>query len=177
MNARISARYNTVVRNHLEEICSFAELRNCIVHTRDGKQKLVATPSDDTVEEIEHIAKLLLQDFNVLNFATAPVITGEYTEPLRDVLIRLKSYTYEHFAESIKPYLFENMKTSQRGKDALIYMAVPAIDFEGDFDAQTDKLNEVLESVVLLQEFMEEMDYGGMETILQDGPPAEEENL
>jgi hypothetical protein len=69
------------------------------------------------------------------------------------------------------------MKTSQRGKDALIYIAVPAIDFEGDFDAQTDKLNEVLESVVLLQEFMEEMDYGGMETILQDGPPAEEENL
>ena len=130
MNARISARYNTVVRNHLEEICSFAELRNCIVHTRDGKQKLVATPSDDTVEEIEHIAEA-----------------------------------------------FENMKTSQRGKDALIYMAVPAIDFEGDFDAQTDKLNEVLESVVLLQEFMEEMDYGGMETILQDGSPAEEENL
>ena len=42
---------------------------------------------------------------------------------------------------------------------------------------QTDKLNEVLESVVLLQEFMEEMDYGGMETILQDGSPAEEENL
>jgi len=95
MNARISARYNTVVRNHLEEICSFAELRNCIVHTRDGKQKLVATPSDDTVEEIEHIAKLLLQDFNVLNFATAPVITGEYTEPLRDALTRMDEHSID----------------------------------------------------------------------------------
>ena len=94
-----------------------------------------------------------------------------------DVPIRLKSYTYEHFAESIKPYLFENMKTCQRGKDALIYMDVPVIDFEGDFDTQTEKLNQVLESVVLLQEFMEEMDYGGMETVLQDGPPVEEESL
>ena len=56
-------------------------------------------------------------------------------------------------------------------------MDVPVIDFEGDFDTQTEKLNQVLESVVLLQEFMEEMDYGGMETVLQDGPPVEEESL
>jgi len=71
MNARISARYNTVVRNHLEEICTYAELRNCIVHNRDGNQKIIAEPSDDTTADIEHIAELLLQDFNVLNFATS----------------------------------------------------------------------------------------------------------
>jgi len=92
-----------------------------------------------------------------------------------DVLIRLKSYTYEHFAESIKPYLFEGMKTSQRGRDALIYMDVPVIDFERDFEEQQEDLSMVLEAVVLLQEFMEEMDYGGMEVVLQDGPPVEDQ--
>ena len=45
------------------------------------------------------------------------------------------------------------------------------------FGGKLGSLAGLLESVVLLQEFMEEMDYGGMETVLQDGPPVEEESL
>ena len=92
MNARISARYNTVVRNHLEEICSFAELRNCLVHNRDGQQKIIAEPSDDITADIEHIAELLLQDFKVLNFATSPVYTGEMEETLLAALQRMDEH-------------------------------------------------------------------------------------
>jgi predicted transcriptional regulator len=88
-NARISARYNSVVKNYLEDICMFAELRNCIVHNRDGVQEAVAVPSDDTVAKIEHIADLLQKDHNVLNFASSPVICGEYSEPLKDALTRM----------------------------------------------------------------------------------------
>lgn len=88
-NARISARYNSVVKNNLEDICMFAELRNCIVHNRDGQLETVAVPSDDTTARIEHIAKLLQQDHNVLNFASSPVIFGEYSEPLKDALARM----------------------------------------------------------------------------------------
>ena len=93
-----------------------------------------------------------------------------------DVMMKLRQYSYEYFAESIKPYLFEGMKTRPSKKDALIYMEVPMIDFGGDFDAQAENLNQVLEAVVQLQEFMEEMDYGGMERVLSDGP-SEEENI
>ena len=91
-NARISARYNTVVRNHLEEICVYAELRNCIVHNRDGNMEIIAEPSDDTTNKIEHIAELLRQDHKALNFASTPVITGSYNEPLIDALRRLDEH-------------------------------------------------------------------------------------
>ena len=91
-----------------------------------------------------------------------------------DVMAKLRQWDYERFEESIRPYLFPGMKTMPKGKDALIYMEVPVIDFSGDFDAQLDDLNSVLESVVQLQEFMEELDYGGMEQILEEGPAEEE---
>ncbi len=89
MNARISARYNSVVKNHLEEICTFAELRNCIVHNRDGHLEVIAEPSDDTTANIEHIAELLQRDHNVLSFATAPVITADSSETLKAALVRM----------------------------------------------------------------------------------------
>ena len=94
-NARISARYNSVVKNNLEDICMFAELRNCIVHNRDGELEKVAVPSDDTTEKIEHIAELLQVDHNVLNFASSPVITGSYNEPLRDALVRMDEHVID----------------------------------------------------------------------------------
>ena len=92
MNARISARYNAVVRNHLEEICSYAELRNCIVHQRDDGMEVVAEPSDATTANIEHIAELLQRDHNVLSFATSPVIIGHGNEALRDVIVRMDDH-------------------------------------------------------------------------------------
>ena len=45
-------------------------------------------------------------------------------------------------------------------------MEVPVIDFEGDFEAQLDDLNLALEAVVQMQEFMEEMNYDGIEQLL-----------
>lgn len=112
-NARISARYNTVVRNHLEEICMYAELRNCIVHNRDGKQEMIAEPSDDTTNKIEHIADLLRQDHKALNFASSPVITGEYSEPLKNALSRMD----EHQIDKLPIYAegqFKGMFTLQQ---------------------------------------------------------------
>ena len=89
MNARISARYNAIVNNYLDDICLFAELRNCIVHNRDGNMEIVAEPSDSITEKIEHIAELLQKDHNVLSFATSPVITCDFNEPLRDAVTRM----------------------------------------------------------------------------------------
>jgi hypothetical protein len=94
-------------------------------------------------------------------------------EGIIDVKVKLKQYDYQYFEESIRPFLFEGMKTKPNKNDALIYMEVPVIDFGGDFDAQLDNLNKVLEAVVQLQEFMEEMDYGGMERVLSEGPSTD----
>jgi len=86
LNARISARYNPIVKNYLEDICVFAELRNCIVHNRDGNKEIVAEPSDSLTEKIEHIAELLQKDHQVLSFATSPVITCDYNQPLKEAV-------------------------------------------------------------------------------------------
>lgn len=96
-------------------------------------------------------------------------------EGVIDVMMKLKQYDYKYFEESFRPFLLEGMKTKPSKKDALIYMEVPVIDFGGDFDAQLENLDKVLESVVQMQEFMEELDYGGVERILLDGPSGEEE--
>ncbi len=82
LNARISARYNAAVKNHLEDICEFAELRNAIVHTRDGKSEIVAEPSDELTNDIERIADLLDKDRNILQFASSPVIFGKRSDSI-----------------------------------------------------------------------------------------------
>ena len=93
-----------------------------------------------------------------------------------DVQTKLYNYDYDYFAESIEPFLFAGMKTRKKNNNAVIYMEVPVIDFEGDFEAQKDDLNMALEAVVQMQEFMEEMDYGGIEQLLKDGESEEEEH-
>ena len=66
------------------------------------------------------------------------------------------------------------MKTRKKSNNAVIYMEVPVIDFEGDFEAQLNDLNLVLEAVVQMQEFMEEMNYDGIEQLLKDGSSEDE---
>ena len=94
-----------------------------------------------------------------------------------DVQTKLHNYDYDYFAESIKPFLFAGMKTRKKNNNAIIYMEVPIIDFEGDFEAQKDDLNMVLEAAVQMQEFLEEMDYGGIEQLLKDGTSEDEEHM
>lgn len=45
INARIASRYNTIIESNLEELNVFAELRNCLVHFRDGKEEVIAEPT------------------------------------------------------------------------------------------------------------------------------------
>lgn len=89
LNARISARYNSVVKNHLEELCSCAELRNSIVHWRDGREEIVAEPSDAITEDLERIADLLTQDQQVINFATTPVISCQVDDTMESAIALL----------------------------------------------------------------------------------------
>jgi len=119
--------------------------------------------------------KVGFQSTTVRFTTSAPGVQIHHKGPegIVDVVTKLKQYDYNYFAESIRPFLFPGMKTKMKGKDALIYLEVPVIDFSVDFDAQKKDLDQVLETIVLLQEFIEELDYGGMEQILQEGPSEE----
>ena len=71
-NARVAARYNAVVSNHLDELNTFAELRNPMVHQRDNKDEILAQPTDAVTESVERIAELLQKDQSVITYATSP---------------------------------------------------------------------------------------------------------
>lgn len=106
LNARISARYDAAVKNHLEDICGFAELRNAIVHTRDGESEIVAEPSDKITKDIERIAELLDKDRNILQFASSPVIFGHRS----DTIISLEKLMDDHQIDKMP--LYDNGKFS-----------------------------------------------------------------
>lgn len=94
-------------------------------------------------------------------------------EGVVDVMVKLKNHSYARFEGSMVPYLFEDIYIRPNGRDAMFCIDVPVIDFSDDFDAQQTNLDGVLEAVVEMQEFMQELDYGRMERILQEGPAVE----
>ena len=94
-----------------------------------------------------------------------------------DMKTSLGQYDYSYFEETISPLLYKGMKIRHDRKDAVIYMDVPAVDFEGDFDEQLDSLNTALEAVVQIQKFIEETDYDGIEQILEDGLPENKTSI
>ena len=91
-NARVAARYNAVISNHLDELCSYAELRNCIVHVRDDQREIQAQPTDAVTANIERIADLLTKDHSVMNYVTSPVIVARGGEKLTDALKRMDDH-------------------------------------------------------------------------------------
>lgn len=54
-----ASRLNSVVKRYRFDLKEYAELRNAIVHERGGNY-VIAEPNDRAVEEIEHIAALLV---------------------------------------------------------------------------------------------------------------------
>ena len=69
------AKHSWVVSHHQEELREFNELRNAIVHLRDSRNEIIAQPTDQAVQDIERLAKLLTGDDTLLQYASKPVKT------------------------------------------------------------------------------------------------------
>ncbi len=67
------AKRNRIVRAHMEDLREYAELRNAIVHQRDRDFEIIAEPSDRVTADIEQIAVQLMNQSNMLNYASTPV--------------------------------------------------------------------------------------------------------
>lgn len=70
-----SAKKSYLIRYYQENLREYSELRNAIVHFRDNQAKLIATPSDEVTNEIEHIANLLKKEEKAFAYASKPVKT------------------------------------------------------------------------------------------------------
>ncbi len=80
---------NPVVRNHLEELKEYAQLRNAIVHQRDQYLEIIAEPTDAVTVRFEHLAQLLDQDLEVMRFASSPVLTAKPGDSVEEIFEKL----------------------------------------------------------------------------------------
>ena len=66
---------NRVVYANQQSLREYNELRNAIVHLRDSRNEIIAQPTDQAVQDIERLAKLLTGDDTLLQYASKPVKT------------------------------------------------------------------------------------------------------
>lgn len=80
-----AARKNRIVARYEIELQEYSELRNAIVHQRDGEGKIIAQPTDDTVATIEHIFELLSNHIPVSKFFLKKIIVCHLEDMILDV--------------------------------------------------------------------------------------------
>lgn len=69
------AQKSWVVSKNQQALREYNELRNAIVHLRDGNEEIIAQPTARVTEDIERIASLLHKSEKVLAYASTPVKT------------------------------------------------------------------------------------------------------
>ncbi|MBN2219133.1 MAG: CBS domain-containing protein [Kosmotogaceae bacterium] len=90
------SKSDKVLRNFLDMLLEFAELRNAIVHTVTEDAKPIAEPHDEVVQEIERIARMLNDPPKVASvFGYEKVATIDVKDSLEKALsiIAEKSYS------------------------------------------------------------------------------------
>lgn len=69
------AQRSWVISKNQQELREYNELRNAIVHLRDGNEEVIAQPTARVTRDIERIANLLRKSEKVLSYASKPVKT------------------------------------------------------------------------------------------------------
>lgn len=85
-----ASRKNKFAQKYEIELQEYAELRNAIVHQRDGVGKIIAQPTLETVEDIEKIAELLDEIPPVSKFFLKKVLFCELNESILEVQKRME---------------------------------------------------------------------------------------
>ncbi len=93
------AQTDSAVRRYRDDLREFAELRNAITHQSRGYQ-VIAEPSDQAVNEIEHIASLLLSPPKVIPLFQKTV----FTLSLSDTVDKAVKVMYEKSYSQIPVY-------------------------------------------------------------------------
>lgn len=79
------SKRNKIVRHYEFNLQEYADLRNAIVHQRDGEGRVIAQPTDEVVIEIEKILKLLTQAPMVSQFFLKKVYVCEMEDSILKV--------------------------------------------------------------------------------------------
>lgn len=94
------------VRAHAQELKEYAQLRNAIVHQRDGKDEIIATPTQQVTQDFERICQQLEADRYILSYASKPVQLATPAQTIQEAFalmtqaksMKLPAYTNDGFA-------------------------------------------------------------------------------
>jgi predicted transcriptional regulator len=88
---------NAIVRRYNDDLLSFAELRNAIVHNKIDMAYAIAEPHDSIVERIKRIEKELTHPQLVGSMFSKKVFTFQESESLADMLIMFREKDLSKF--------------------------------------------------------------------------------
>ena len=129
---------NQVIHKYKCDLKEFGDLRNAIVHNRAGG-KIIAQPTDDTVEKIEKIARLLLKPPQVLPLFQKKVVTISANAPLSNAIKSLGKYNYSQL-----PIIKEGMIIGLLTSNMIIrWLSTRLDDREVKLDDREVKLDEM----------------------------------
>lgn len=87
-----SEKQISFISEYYNDLREYAELRNAIVHLRDGQTEVIAYPSEKTVTKIEAIVRILQESrHKALPIATTPVITVTPETKIIDAYYKMKN--------------------------------------------------------------------------------------
>jgi len=132
---------NAIVRRYSDDLLSFAELRNAIVHNKIDAAYAIAEPHDSIVERIERIENELTHPKLVGSVYSKKVFSFEETDLLADMLVMFREKDLSKFPiyendmfkglltqKGIAKWLANNDKDPEMAKKTSIRQVLP---FEG----------------------------------------------
>ncbi|GAB3803281.1 CBS domain-containing protein [Virgibacillus kimchii] len=96
-SVKILRSSNAIVRRYSDDLLSFAELRNAIVHNKIDMAYAIAEPHDSIVERIERIEKELTHPILVGSTFSKKVYTFQESDPLADMLMLIREKDLSKF--------------------------------------------------------------------------------
>ena len=86
-----AGKKSEIVQRYQFDLQEYADLRNAIVHQRSPEGKIIAEPTNEVIEDIEKIAKLLCEPERVEQFFIKPIRTCKYADNLKEIALHLEA--------------------------------------------------------------------------------------
>lgn len=93
----LAAKKNSLVRKYEEDLRSYADLRNAIVHNQTSTDYVIAEPHVEVVEKIEQIDEALSKPKQVGALFLKQVLTFQMTDSLNDILNVIRQQKFTQF--------------------------------------------------------------------------------
>lgn len=88
---------NGIIKKRKEELISYGELRNVIVHSPKIGQNTIAEPSNETVSNIQNICNALINPKKVIPLFQCEVLSAKNIDFINDILLKMKEYSFSQF--------------------------------------------------------------------------------